>query len=379
MIYSVPQSQPIGTKRDELAYWLLLGRIPGIGPVTFARLLEHFSKPQRIFSATRAELDEQGIRGKLQDALLDPDWGRIKPDLAWLEIPGNCVITLHDPGYPSRLRAIHDPPPLLFVRGKPELLNMPQLAMVGSRNPNRSGENTAFSFAQYLSRVGLVITSGMAYGIDAHSHRGALAGSGLTIAVTGTGLDKIYPAQHKELANKIAETGALVSEFPPGTPPASQNFPRRNRIISGLSLGTLVVEATLRSGSLITARQAGEQGREVFAIPGSIHNPMAKGCHALLKEGAKLVESADDILEELRDFSTEKAFSSEIENNSGEEKLNSEYHDLLNVMGIDEPTSVDILVERSGLTVEAISSMLLILELKGLIASHSGGCYARLG
>jgi DNA processing protein len=276
------------------------------------------------------------------------------------------------------LREIPTPPPVLFVRGDPALLSRPQLAIVGTRNPTASGRRTAREFAAHLAGAGLVITSGLALGIDAEAHRGALE-QGWTVAVMGTGPDRLYPARHRELARQIAEQGALVSELPPGTPPNAENFPRRNRVISGLSLGTLVVEAATQSGSLISARLAGEQGREVFAIPGSIHNPMARGCHALIRQGAKLVETGADILEELgplaatvttpdphpRDIPTSPAVSPD-----------PEHAALLALLG-ESPTAIDTLVERSGLTAEAVSSMLLIMELQGYVAS-AGGFYTRL-
>ncbi len=216
-----------------------------------------------------------------------------------LEGDNRHLITLHDARYPTLLREIDDAPPMLFIQGDPTILNLPQIAIVGSRNPSASGRQTATDFAHFLASAGLAITSGLADGIDGAAHQGALETKNSTLAVTGTGLDRVYPAKHRELAHRIAEQGALISELPPGTPPIPANFPRRNRIISGLSLGTLVVEAAQKSGSLITARLATEQGREVFAIPGSIHNPLARGCHALIRQGAKLVETAGDILEEL--------------------------------------------------------------------------------
>jgi len=214
-------------------------------------------------------------------------------------IQARHILTLHDPAYPALLKEIADPPPLLFVRGDPAVLSRPQLGIVGSRNPTPGGRSLAEDFARSLSRCGLVVTSGMALGIDAAGHRGALRGGGTTLAVAGTGPDRIYPARHRDLARAIVEQGAIISEFAPGTPALPSNFPRRNRIISGLSLGVLVVEAACRSGSLITARLAAEQGREVFALPGSIHNPLARGCHHLIRQGAKLVEDIEDIVEEL--------------------------------------------------------------------------------
>jgi DNA processing protein len=279
------------------------------------------------------------------------------------------------------LREIPDPPPLLFVHGDPEVLHTPQLAMVGSRNPSVSGSETAREFAYHLATSGLSITSGLAIGIDGASHAGALDAGGITIAVTGTGLDRVYPASQHDLAHRIAEQGALVSEFPPQTQVKSGNFPRRNRIISGLALGTLVVEAAHKSGSLITARLASEQGREVFAIPGSIHNPMARGCHRLIRQGAKLVETANDVLEELAPLLQELEplpHQGTQESLELRDELDAEYQLLLKCMGFD-PTPIDLLIERSGLTAEVVSSMLILLELEGHVSSAPGGIYCRTG
>lgn len=369
----------------DLAYWLALHRAPRVGSVTFAKLLKFFAEPRQVFSAHSQQWEAAGLKQNLQNYLRTPDWAAVEQDLAWLEHPEHHILTWNQAQYPARLKEIHDPPPLLFVQGNVKLLSMPQLAMVGSRNPSQSGQETAQEFAQYLASTGWVITSGMAFGIDAASHQGALNANGYTIAVAGTGLNTVYPAKHKALAEKIRQTGAIISEFPPDMPARQQHFPRRNRIISGMSVGTLVIEATLRSGSLITARQAAEQGREVFAIPGSIHNPLAKGCHALIKDGAKLVESAHDVVEELHAFVPgiaplpATANLSPAQHNAQKDSLDEEYVQLLNHMGIDEPLSIDILVERCGLTAEAVSSMLLILELRGRVNSLPGGSYARVG
>ena len=299
-------------------------------------------------------------------------------ETAWLAEPNHHLIALSDPRYPRLLREIPDPPAALYVIGDPDLLSATQLSIVGSRNPTPGGSETAQAFASYLTQSGLTITSGLAMGVDAAAHRGALAAGGKTIAVAGTGLDRVYPARHRELAHEIAAQGALISEFSLGTPALAHNFPRRNRIISGLSLGVLVVEAALQSGSLITARLAAEQGREVFAIPGSIHNPLARGCHALIRQGAKLVETAADILEELGPIAqiTIPARQTDGVGNitSG---LGVEATTLLDCLGFD-PTPVDSLIERSGLTPEAVSSMLLVLELQGHVVSAPGGHYNRV-
>ena len=300
-------------------------------------------------------------------------------DLAWMQRAGARLIAISDADFPPLLKQIPDPPLALFLRGDARLLASPQLAMVGSRNPSVEGRRNAEEFAAYLSRCGLTITSGMALGIDAASHRGALKAGGPTLAVWGTGLDRPYPPRNLDLAEEIAARGLLVSEFPPGTPPLPTHFPRRNRIISGLSVGTLVVEAASRSGSLITARLASEQGREVFAIPGSIHNPMARGCHRLLREGAKLVESAADILEELAPLLKLELPAAEptADTAAAAPPEDPEYRLLLNSLDF-APTSVDSLVERTGLTPDVVSSMLLMLELQGHVEASPGGRYSRV-
>ncbi|SEH08345.1 DNA-processing protein DprA [Candidatus Venteria ishoeyi] len=385
------------TIADEWPYWLALLHTPHVGPVVFAKLLKQFSSPRALLTAGRSSWMEAGMRGRLLAALEKPNWQAVDADFTWLNgHQKRFLLTWDDPRYPAQLREIHDPPPILFGQGNPDLLSRPQLAMVGSRNPSRGGEETAQDFAHHLAQLGWVITSGMAFGIDGASHRGALSATGATVAVLGTGPDKVYPLRHRDLYSRICQQGVIVSEFFPGITPRSGNFPRRNRIISGLSLGTLVVEATLHSGSLITARQAAEQGREVFAIPGSIHNPLAKGCHALIKEGVKLVETAEDIVEELALFApplasipatTQNQTVNEPAPLSEPEKTNLEnnilnkdeekYSQLLAVMVIGEPVPVDSLIERSGLTADAVSSMLLILELQGKVNSAPGG-YIRI-
>jgi len=263
------------------------------------------------------------------------------------------------------------------------LIRVARSSTIPARYNSASGRQTALDFASCLARGGITIDSGLAVGIDAASHRGALQGGGHTIAVTGTGLDRVYPARHRELAHQIAGQGALVSEFPPGTPPSRSNFPRRNRIISGLTVGTLVVEAAIRSGSLITARLAAEQGREVFAIPGSIHNPLARGCHRLIRQGAKLVETAADIVEELGPLlghlgERQPSPGPAAGDTPGGPEWDPEYRDLLQVLGFD-PLPVDLLIERSGLTAETVSSMLLLLELEGHVTSAPGGHYSLTG
>ena len=373
---------------SDLAYWLALLHAPGVGSVTFLSLLDHYTTPRALFEAGPIQDSSGRITARISAAtveyLRNPDWAAVEKDLAWLAQPDNHIITLHDPAYPALLKQIADAPPVLFVHGQPEALAQPQLAMVGSRNPSAGGKETAHDFARHLASVGLTITSGLALGIDAASHQGALHADGeargATIAVTGTGLNRVYPARHRALAHSIAERGALVSEFPFGTPPLPENFPRRNRIISGLSAGVLVVEAALQSGSLITARLAGDQGREVFAIPGSIHNPLARGCHALIRQGAKLVENVQDILEELGTFNLDmlrESLQPETGFRLGEElDIDDNQLKLLNFMDFS-PASVDSLVSRSGLTPEQVSSMLLVLELHNRVESVAGGLYIR--
>ncbi len=348
-------------------------RLPGFGNKTYLKLLETLS-PAAIFAESKNGLSALGLKSDIIQAIKHPDWSLIDVDLTWLAQANNTLITLADDGYPKLLKEIADPPPVLFVRGNPELLGLPQIAIVGSRNPSNLGVETARAFALTLSQHGFVITSGLALGIDAASHQGALAAKGYTIAVAGTGLDRVYPARHLQLATDIVNTGAMVSEFPPGTLAKANHFPRRNRIISGLCQGLLVVEAAKESGSLITARLALEQNREVFAIPGSIHNPLARGCNALIREGAKLVETTQDILEEFNQYIQQDEVNPAI---SLQTKLDLEQQTLLNRV-MFSPTSIDTLVNETGKSVESISSMLLILELEGYVEANAGGCYTRL-
>jgi len=292
----------------------------------------------------------------------------VEKTLQWAAQAGHALLTLADTEYPKQLLEIPDPPALLYVTGNVKLLSSSALAVVGSRNATPQGMKNAQSFARTLSEAGLAIVSGLALGVDSAAHRGGLEGRGSTIAVLGTGIDIVYPRRNQALAEEIASRGTLVSEFPLGAPPNAANFPRRNRLISGLARGCLVVEAALDSGSLITARLAAEQGREVLAIPGSIHSPLSKGCHALIKQGAKLVESAQDVLEELGGARAPDPTPS----GSGAS------HDLLDKMGFD-PLDIDELIARSGLTTEVVSAILLQWELEGKIASLPGGLYQRIG
>jgi DNA processing protein len=344
-----------------------------VGCRTFLGLLQTHT-PSQLFAESTSALSALGLKSDIINSIKKPDWAMIDYDLSWLAQENNLAITINDPNYPLQLKEIADPPPILFVRGNPEILPLPQIAIVGSRNPSSLGEETAFNFAKTLCRHGFIITSGLALGIDAASHRGALNANGYTVAVAGTGLDRIYPARHKALATEIVNNGVMISEFPPGTAAKANHFPRRNRIISGLCQGLLVVEAAIQSGSLITARMALEQNREVFAIPGSIHNPLARGCNALIREGAKLVETTQDILEELNQYYQE---DNKLLPYTMESILDLEQQTLLNRV-MFSPTSIDNLVENTGESVEAISSMLLILELQGYLEATAGGCYMRV-
>jgi len=353
---------------ESLKAWLALSLTHGLGGEGARRLLKEFGSPEAVFAASG------GLLRNLVKAEVAAEIGKgideaaLAPVLAWLEEGNNHLVTLADGDYPQSLLNIPDPPLLLYVKGRLDLLNHPALAVVGSRNATPQGLNNAEAFARTLSDAGLCVISGLAHGIDAAAHRGALRAQGSSIAVVGTGLDKVYPAANRDLAHELAAEGALISEFPLGTPPLAANFPRRNRIISGMSLGCLVVEASLQSGSLITARLALEQGREVFAIPGSIHAPQSKGCHALIKQGAKLAETAQDILEELGGLPI-PASSDALQQGAGSA--------LLEQIGFD-PVDLDTLSMRSGLTVGELSAMLLTLELEGRISTLPGSQYQRI-
>jgi DNA processing protein len=358
--------------------WLNIALTPAVRGKTLAALIERFSGPDGIINAGKAELVAVGLSKQAAVQITDPDPRQLDLCRNWISAPGNHVVAIDDDRYPVLLRNIGDAPPLLFVRGDVEAMSLPQIAIVGSRNATPGGRDTARRFAEYLARNGFSIASGLALGIDGAAHRGALTAGGKTIAVFGAGPDIIYPKAHAGLAEEIVEHGALVSEFPPGAPPRRQQFPQRNRIISGISVGTLIVEASLRSGALVTARCAAEQGREVFAIPGSIHNPTSRGCHRLIRSGAKLVETAEDIVEELPGILA--GLSDSIEQNMAPmtgtktEALDIEYEQLLKLMGWD-PVTADTLVNRGRLTADEVCSMLLILELEGRIESLAGGYY----
>ncbi|MCC6194904.1 MAG: DNA-protecting protein DprA [Burkholderiales bacterium] len=340
----------------------------GLPPSALVALLRELGGPAAILGATRARLAAVVPDAIAARAAAPAPADALARTTAWLAQPGNKILAWGDPGYPKALLEIGHAPPVLYFVGRTELLREPAFAIVGSRSATAQGKDNARAFARALADAGLVVVSGLALGIDGAAHEGALAGQASTLAVVGTGLDRVYPARHRALAHAIAERGGLVSEFPPGTPPREQNFPRRNRLISGLARGVLVVEAALHSGSLITARYAGEQGREVFAIPGSIHSPLSKGCHKLIREGAKLVETAQDVLEELG-----LAAPAGLQSGASAPMSDSA---VLAALGSD-PADVDTLIARTGLPAEAVIAELTELEIGGDITSLPGGKWLR--
>jgi DNA processing protein len=351
--------------------WLTLEAVPGLGPESVGRLLEVFITPAAILGAGVAQLSPVVGNTLARAIVRGVDKAALQPGLDWLAGPENHLITWNDPAYPAGLRDIPAPPPWLYVRGDPIWLSRPMLAIVGSRNATPQGVRDARAFAQALSEAGLTIVSGLALGVDAAAHEGGLAGLASSVAVVGTGLDRVYPARNRALAHRLAAEGAIVSEFSIGTLPKSGHFPRRNRIISGLSMGVLVVEAALESGSLITARLASEQGRDVFALPGSIHSALSKGCHRLIKQGAKLVESAADVLEELGRLLP-------VQGSSDLSGTPRESPDVLLETLSGGPLAADQLASRLGLTVAEVSVKLLEAELDGTVAKLPGGLYQRL-
>ena len=390
---------------DELTAWLRLALAPGVGNDAARRLLAAFGLPQAIFTQSAAAL-RQIVSPAQASALLAPPDGlerQAQITQEWLAAApagqGRALVTLGDARYPASLLAIEDPPPMLYLLGQTRLLGAAQaatptgwperaLAIVGSRNPTPQGAQNARQFAKALAGAGLAIVSGLALGVDGAAHEGALAacadeGQGaarlVTLAIVGTGLDRVYPRQHRALAHRIAAQGLIASEFPLGTPPLPGNFPKRNRLIAGLARGTLVVEAAPQSGSLITARLAAEQGKEVFAIPGSIHSPQSRGCHALIRQGAKLVETAQDVLEELRwpqPAATTPASSAEPAPPA--EPAHPDDAALLAALGAD-PASLDALQARTGLDTPTLQARLLTLELAGQLARLPGGLFQRIG
>jgi DNA processing protein len=373
---------------DAVSLQLILGRAPGLRYGQLRSALEKISPRQADIFAVDALIGQRsqtlqslGLGVAASDWLHAPDAAALAADRKWIARDRVELLDAFDPRYPPLLTHVSDAPALLYVRGDIDCLSLPQLAIVGSRSPTVPARYLAMQFAAELSRQGLTITSGLALGIDAAGHEGALRAGGRTIAVLGSGLDRIYPAQHQLLATHIAARGALISEFPRGTAPLRTHFPQRNRLMSGLSLGTLVVEAARNSGSLITAQFALEQGREVFAIPGSIHNPLTRGCHALIRSGAKLVESTRDIFEEIG-ISLPK--QDDMSCNSSPDRvtwrratLDKGQKILLDALGFD-PASIDTLVERTGFPSQSVVSMLQTLEFKGAVGSQAGGRYVRL-
>jgi len=360
---------------SNITSWIRLTSTEGIGCEAARKLLTAFGLPDQIFSTSFTAL-RQVVSERQATALTSPPSEAtltlIERTIKWCTEKNNYFITLADQHYPAQLLEIADPPPVLYVKGRVELLTNTSIAVVGSRNATTQGIINARQFSSNLSQSGLTITSGMALGIDTAAHLGGLEGSGSTVAVIGTGADIVYPARNRDLAHQIAERGCIVSEYPLGTPAMASNFPRRNRLISGLSKGVLVIEAALQSGSLITARMAAEQGRDVFAIPGSIHSPLAKGCHLLIKQGAKLVETAEDILLELR---LEHLTNQQRPANTTAQLSASS--PLLTAMGYD-PIHPDVLAQRCNIESGELSAQLLVLELEGQVEIVAGGLYRRL-
>lgn len=368
-------------ERDELAAWLRLLETPKLGRESARRLLSTFGSPQDAIGAS-THARREVIGDAAASALADTPPGLealIDASLAWLAqatsgvngIASRAIITLGDPRYPARLLDTADPPLLLYAQGRIELLRADAIAIVGSRNPTPQGEQNARAFAKNLSHAGWVVVSGLALGVDGAAHEGALEGGAGTIAVVGTGLDRVYPKRHLELAHRIARDGLMLSEYALGTPPLAAHFPLRNRLIAGMTQGTLVVEAALQSGSLITARLASEAGREVFAIPGSIHSPQSRGCHALIRQGAKLVESAEDVLEELLPGASTR------QGPASEPPAAPPADPVLEAMG-HELVSLDALVARTGWPAHELNIRLLDLELSGQVARRPGQLFQRI-
>lgn len=379
----------------ELAAWLRLTETPGVGPVAARQLLAAFGLPQDIFAQSYSALIKVVPERHARALLAEPDEALaalIERTVEWANTPGNAIFTLADRGYPPRLLELPDPPTLLYTKGDVSLLRAAAVGVVGARSATAAGIDNARAFSQALSAASVTVVSGLALGIDAAAHEGALAGPGSTIAVVGTGLDIVYPARNRALAHRIAEAGLIISEYPLGMGARAENFPRRNRLIAGLARGLLVVEAAAQSGSLITARLAAEQGRDVFAIPGSIHSPLAKGCHLLIKQGAKLVETAADILEELGwasaaapDRRTKSATPARqsasppavTQAPAARTPPSAAETALLDALGFD-PVDLDTLCERTGQSAAVLSAQLLALELEGRIERQPGGRFLRL-
>jgi DNA processing protein len=368
---------------DSDRAWFVLAKARIAAPL-LRELLHRHGSAEAIAALTARELRQAGLPEAAQKAIRNPDESAIEADLEWLSQADNHIVHPQSEFWPELFNQLSDAPTLIYVRGQPQTLHLPALAIVGSRNPTRGGVLNAYEFARHLGGAGFCILSGLAQGIDTAAHKGALDATARTIGVLGHGIDRVYPALNHELAHRIAGQGALISEYALGTHPRREHFPERNRLISGLSLGTLVVEAARRSGSLITARLAAEQGREVFAIPGSIHNALSRGCHQLIRQGAKLVESADDIVSELGPLVAHLMQNSRTQQTASMPPTDTppqhdeEYDRLISALGHD-PATVDELAQQSGLTIGQVSSMLLILELEGKIEALNSGQYARLG
>jgi DNA processing protein len=357
---------------DRVDAWAMLAQ-KALPQRVLAELLRAFGDPRALLKASRRELAAVVPPAAVERMLAPIPPDRLDVTRGWLADPSHELVAWDDAEFPRALLDLGDAPPILFIVGRRELLNRPSLAIVGSRNATPQGIDNARAFAAALSEAGVTIVSGLALGIDAAAHRGALGGGGSTVAVVGTGLDRVYPARHRDLAHEIAERGTLLSEFAPGTPPLKENFPRRNRLISGLSRGVLVIEATLSSGSLITARLAGDQGRDVFAVPGSIHSPFSKGPHKLIREGAKLVETAQDVMEEMKLAGIVAPSLSP----PTDVEVGQSHAALLDAMAHD-PVDVDTLIARTRLPADTIAAVLTELELSGRIAALPGGRWQRV-
>ena len=372
--------------------WLTIVNAPSIGGASLIKAIESLGGAAAVTAASARDLIRHGFPQAAADAITRPDQAAIEKGLHWLSQPGHHLLCWDSDDYPVLLRRITGPPAALFIDGDPGCLWQPQIAVIGSRNPTAGGLDHARDFASTLARQGMTITSGLASGIDSAAHAAAMDAGAMTIAVNGTGLDIVYPASSRQLAQRVRLQGAMISEFPLGTPPRRQHFPSRNRIISGLSLAVLVIEAGLNSGTLITARKAAEQGRDVFALPGSLHNPMAKGCHRLIREGARLVETTADIMQELGPIAAELQMeirqrleqagddpaTADLSPKKHKNKLldDSDYSAVWEVLGYD-PKPVDTIIEQSGLSAREVSSMLLMMELKGMVKKHVNGRFFR--
>ena len=372
--------------------WLTIVNAPSIGGASLIKAIESLGGAAAVAAASARDLIRHGFPQAAADAITRPDQAAMEKGLHWLSQPGHHLLCWDSDDYPVLLRRINGPPAALFVDGDPGCLWQPQIAVIGSRNPTAGGLDHARDFASTLARQGMTITSGLASGIDSAAHAAAMDAGAMTIAVNGTGLDIVYPASSRQLAQRVRSQGAMISEFPLGTQPRRQHFPSRNRIISGLSLAVLVIEAGLNSGTLITARKAAEQGRDVFALPGSLHNPMAKGCHRLIREGARLVETTADIMQELGPIAAELQMEirqrleqagdgpGQADEKPARQKNtlldDSDYNAVWEVLGYD-PKPVDTIIEQSGLSAREVSSMLLMMELKGMVKKHSNGRFFR--